>query len=62
MDGCNQATITGATFAFLKGVHGLNMFACGNKAAAARGLGLPVTTQQQPTLEGAFNFVVGAPD
>ena len=48
-----QATITGAGFAHLKGIHALGMFGCsGEQTATARSLGLPVTTRDCTSFGG----------
>ena len=46
IENCNLDTITGASFLILKGIRALGMHRCsGEQVAAARSLGLPVTTR-----------------
>ena len=46
MEGCTQATITGATFAHLQGIQALGMYECrADQVATARSLGLRVNTR-----------------
>jgi hypothetical protein len=48
IEGCWQATLTGAGLAHLQGIRALGMRGCSDDlVAAARGLGLPVSTRRQ---------------
>ena len=56
MQGCDQATITGAGFSYLKGINALGMNGCDNvQVAIARSLGLPVNTRSWTSV-GALHY------
>ena len=63
IEGCDQDTLTGATFTHLQGIQALGMFCCNDdQVATARSLGLRVNTQPFLLLGGLHFYLEDSED